>query len=107
CAAALAARGAVAVTVRAGSETGREGLAALVRTALAEAGPVGTVAASPTDTGTADSVDIGSGAGDVAGVLSLLALAEAPLLAGVPVVTAGLAGTVALVQALADTGVAA
>jgi acyl transferase domain-containing protein len=41
---------------------------------------------------------------DVSGVVSLLALDEAPA-AGHPVVSAGLAGTLALVQALGDAGV--
>uniref|UniRef100_UPI0007853A20 type I polyketide synthase n=1 Tax=Herbidospora sakaeratensis TaxID=564415 RepID=UPI0007853A20 len=44
--------------------------------------------------------------GPVAGVLSLLALDEAPLAAH-PVVAAGLAGTLALVQALGDAGITA
>ena len=41
---------------------------------------------------------------ELAGVLSLLALDEAPL-AGYPVVPGGLAGTLALVQALGDAGI--
>ena len=45
-------------------------------------------------------------AGDVAGVVSLLGLAEDPV-PGHPSVTAGLAGTLALVQALGDAGLAA
>jgi acyl transferase domain-containing protein/NADPH:quinone reductase-like Zn-dependent oxidoreductase/acyl carrier protein len=44
--------------------------------------------------------------GEVSGVLSLLATQEAPL-PGCPAVTEGLAQTMALVQALEDTGVAA
>ena len=48
-----------------------------------------------------------AGAGDApAGVVSLLALDEAPL-AGTPAVPAGLAATLALVQALGDAGVRA
>ena len=42
----------------------------------------------------------------VCGLVSLLALAEAPV-PGYPAVTAGLAGTLALVQALGDAGIAA
>jgi acyl carrier protein len=48
----------------------------------------------------------GADAGRVAGVLSLLALDEAPV-AGHPVVPAGLAATLGLVQALGDAGVVA
>jgi acyl transferase domain-containing protein/acyl carrier protein len=45
-----------------------------------------------------------AGAGEPAGVVSLLALDDRPA-AGHPVVPAGLAGTLALIQALGDTGV--
>ncbi|MGW2118723.1 type I polyketide synthase [Streptomyces zhihengii] len=45
-----------------------------------------------------------TGAGDVTGVLSLLALADAPL-PDLPSTPAGLAGTLTLVQALGDAGI--
>jgi acyl transferase domain-containing protein/NADP-dependent 3-hydroxy acid dehydrogenase YdfG len=81
CARALGDGGARVVTVTAGAAD-RAGLAELIGRALA-------------------------GAEDVpAGVVSLLALEEAPL-PGYPVVPAGLAATVALVQALGDAGVGA
>ncbi|MGN9788878.1 beta-ketoacyl synthase N-terminal-like domain-containing protein [Nonomuraea sp. ZG12] len=79
---ALSARGADVVLVRVAPD-------ALDREALAL--QIGTVATS---------------AGQPAGVLSLLALDEAPL-AGWPVVAGGLAGTLGLVQVLGDAGIAA
>ncbi|MFD7432917.1 SDR family NAD(P)-dependent oxidoreductase, partial [Streptomyces sp. NPDC059818] len=86
CAAALAARGAevVVAETRAGS-VDRAGLAAVLGAALESAG------AEPAG---------------VSGVLSLLALDETPL-PDHPVVAAGLAATLVLVQALGDAGVLA
>ncbi|HEX4063909.1 MAG TPA: beta-ketoacyl synthase N-terminal-like domain-containing protein, partial [Streptosporangiaceae bacterium] len=86
CAATLQARGAEVVTVQAGPGAGRAELAAQIGEAVA-----GLVE--------------GDG-GAVAGVVSLLALEEAPV-AGWPVVAGGLAGTLGLVQALGDAGIAA
>ncbi|WP_307630049.1 type I polyketide synthase [Streptomyces turgidiscabies] len=77
CVAALEARGAETVVVEVGT-TERAELAALISAEVS----------------------------DVAGVLSLLALDETPL-SGHPSVTGGLAGTLALVQALGDVGVVA
>ena len=79
----LAARGAQVVVVEAAAEAERGKLAALIGEVLA-------------------------GAGDppLSGVLSLLALDEAPL-AEFPVVPRGLAGTLSLVQALGDAGIQA
>ena len=51
-------------------------------------------------------VTLGDAGAGVSGVVSLLGLAEGPV-PGYPVVAAGLAGTVALVQGLGDAGVAA
>ena len=82
----MAAHGARVVIVEAGAgELDRAGLAARVGEVLAEAS---------------------SGVSGVSGVVSLLALAEAPV-PGFPVVPAGLAGTLALVQALGDAGITA
>ncbi|HEY2264265.1 MAG TPA: type I polyketide synthase, partial [Streptosporangiaceae bacterium] len=77
----LASRGAQVVVLAAGAGTGRRALAA----------GIGGVAAGP---------------GGVCGVLSLLALDETPA-PGHPVVPAGLAGTLELLQALGDAGVSA
>jgi acyl transferase domain-containing protein/acyl carrier protein len=82
CLRALSARGAqVTVIEAAAAETGRAALAASITAAI------------ETET--------------VSGVVSLLALDEAPLPGCAPVVTAGLAGTQVLVQALGDAGVGA
>ncbi|MFH9419143.1 type I polyketide synthase [Streptomyces sp. NPDC017529] len=84
CAAALAARGAEAVVVEVpAGVVDRDGVAALLGEALE-----------------------GVESGGVAGVLSLLALDETPV-PDYPVVTGGLAATLALVQALGDIRVAA
>jgi pimaricinolide synthase PimS2 len=83
CRGTLTGRGATVVTVRAGGETGREELAALIRAAMED-----------------------DAAGTFTGAVSLLALEEAPL-PRAPGVAAGLAGTVGLVQALSDIGLAA
>jgi short-subunit dehydrogenase len=84
CVQALAGRGAEVVTVTAGpAGLDRAGLSGLVTGALPE-----------------------DGGGTVAGVVSLLGLAEEPL-PGYPAVPAGLAGTLALIQALGDAGVTA
>ncbi|HEY2265812.1 MAG TPA: SDR family NAD(P)-dependent oxidoreductase, partial [Streptosporangiaceae bacterium] len=81
CAGALTSHGAaVIVTEAAPEQSSRVGLAAAVNDALA------------------------GDAGDVTGVLSLLALDETAL-DGWPAVTSGLAGTLALVQALGEAGV--
>ncbi|WP_461012433.1 SDR family NAD(P)-dependent oxidoreductase, partial [Streptomyces capparidis] len=80
------------------AEADRDAVAARLRTALAEAG-------ADTDTD-ADGKADGHGAGAPAGVLSLLAPDERPH-PDHPALTAGLALTLALVQALADTGVRA
>ena len=81
CSQALTARGAqVVVAEAAAGEADRAVLANLIGQAVAVAG--------------------------VCGVLSLLALDEAPI-AGFPVVSAGLAGTLVLVQALGDAGLQA
>jgi acyl transferase domain-containing protein len=77
---ALTARGAQALVARAVAGTHRAGLADGIARALGDA--------------------------QAAGVVSLLALAEAPE-PGYPVVAQGLAGTLALAQALGDAGVAA
>ncbi|MEU5540492.1 SDR family oxidoreductase, partial [Streptomyces sp. NPDC020362] len=83
CAAALAARGAEVVVVGVpAAAVDRAEMAAVLGAALQGADPAG-----------------------VSGVLSLLALDETPLGAH-PVVAAGLAATLGLVQALGDTGVA-
>jgi hypothetical protein len=82
--AALAAAGAEVVVLEAGPEADRAVLAAAV------AGLAGGAAPVP----------------GLAGVVSLLALAEGPL-AAYPVVPSGLAGTLALVQGLGDAGVQA
>jgi acyl transferase domain-containing protein len=93
CAQALTAAGARVVRVTADGGAGRAQLAALVREALVGL-PVPEGA--PAD---------GAGAADrLAGVVSLLALADASLPA-FPGVPAGLAGTAALVGALGDAGV--
>ncbi|MEV0376059.1 polyketide synthase, partial [Streptomyces sp. NPDC050636] len=87
CAAALGARGADAVVVEVpGGSVDRDGVAALFGEALESAG------VEP--------------AGVVAGVLSLLALDEAPVPEH-PVVAGGLAATLGLVQALGDVGIVA
>jgi short-subunit dehydrogenase len=89
CAAALAARGARVVTVPATPATvNRQALATSISTLLT------------------DKADGVPGNQPLAGVLSLLALAEAPE-SGYPAVPSGLAATLALVQALGDAGVAA
>ncbi len=62
--------------------------------------------AVPAAAGPAEVAEVAPADGGVAGVVSLLALDEAPL-AGFPVVPAGLAGTAGLVQALGDAGIAA
>jgi acyl transferase domain-containing protein/acyl carrier protein len=95
CARALAAHGASAVMLEAGSETAdRAVMAAAINGALlTEAAP---------DTG----AEPGTGAASLAGVLSLLALDTEPV-SGYPAVPAGLAGTTALVQALGDLDIAA
>ena len=85
CVQAMATRGAQVVVAEAGAEQDRARLAARITAVLAEAV---------------------SGVSGVSGVLSLLALAEAPV-PEFPVVPSGLAGTVALLQALGDTGIVA
>ncbi|HEY0937760.1 MAG TPA: SDR family NAD(P)-dependent oxidoreductase, partial [Trebonia sp.] len=101
CAAVLAGRGATVRYVLAGRETAREELAARVRAALDETAD--TAAGDPGNSGTEDQPGEN---GPVAGVLSLLALDEAPL-PEAPGVAAGLAGTAGLVQALSAAGLAA
>ncbi|MEV0376053.1 polyketide synthase, partial [Streptomyces sp. NPDC050636] len=87
CVAALAARGAEVVVVEVpGGSVDRDGVAALFGEALESAGV--------------------ESAGVVAGVLSLLALDEAPVPEH-PVVAGGLAATLGLVQALGDAGIVA
>jgi acyl transferase domain-containing protein len=80
---AMAVRGAEVITVEAGPDDGRAELAARIGQALQ---PLGVRV--------------------VRGVVSLLALAEAPTAAAAEL-PAGLAGTLALVQALGDAGIAA
>ena len=87
------------MTVDAGAgEPGRAGLAA--RIGLALAGP--QEAHAEADTGVCGV----SGVSGVSGVVSLLGLDEAPV-PGLPVVPGGLAGTLALLQALGDAGITA
>jgi malonyl CoA-acyl carrier protein transacylase len=84
---ALAERGARVVVAETAAGQDRQALAAAIRQGLSADGAID-------DTG------------PVAGVLSLLALDETPTL-GSPVLTAGLAGTLTLLQALEDAGIAA
>jgi candicidin polyketide synthase FscB len=91
CVRGLTAAGAESVLVGAGPAADRAALAARISGALAARNP--------------DS-DGAAGVPGVAGVVSLLALDES-LVAGSAVLTGGLAGTLALVQALGDAGVAA
>jgi NAD(P)-dependent dehydrogenase (short-subunit alcohol dehydrogenase family)/acyl carrier protein len=83
CVAAVRAHGADVIVAAAAGQVGRERIAALISQALAEAD-------SPA----------------VSGVVSLLALDDGPV-PGAGIVTEGLAGTLALVQALGDAGVEA
>ena len=93
CVRALAAHGARVVTVEAGAgELDRAGLAVRIGGALAE----------PQDA----QAETSAGVSGVSGVVSLLGLDEAPV-PGFAVVPGGLAGTLALVQALGDAGMTA
>jgi NAD(P)-dependent dehydrogenase (short-subunit alcohol dehydrogenase family)/acyl carrier protein len=97
CARALSARGARVVTARAAGHATRPELAALLGEALA--GAPQAAHGSPDD---ADQAGADDGPPAVAGVVSLLALDEAPAAGTGDMVPAGLAGTLVLVQALGD-----
>jgi acyl transferase domain-containing protein len=101
CARALAAHGAHVIRTQASAATpDRAALAAQITAALASLSGAGN-GTGPQAAGDA------AGAGAVlAGVVSLLAVDEAPA-AGHPVVPGGLAATLALVQALGDAGITA
>ena len=96
--------------VLAGPEDSDDGLTAAVALALAARGAdVATLHITPDEFDRATLADRIASATDgiaPAGVISLLALDEAPLAAS-PFVTAGLAGTLGLVQALGDAGITA
>ena len=92
------------------AELAGDGLAAACVRALADGGADAVVV--PVDAAGLDRAELASQlaavavAGDVAGVVSLLALDEGER-AGCPGVTAGVAGTLALIQALGDAGIEA
>jgi len=94
----------------AGPEDSDDGLTSAVALALAARGAdVATLHITPDefDRATlADRIAAATDSTESAGVISLLALDEAPLPES-PFVTAGLAGTLGLVQALGDAGIAA